>query len=278
MKRNLILAFTIALTPALYADGPADDVKASVKKLTDAGSYTWTTSSPGRDGGQGGMSVEGKTDKSGVAWLTTKFQDRTSETLIKAGKAAVKTDSGWKSGEELAAAGAGGDGNAGGGGSGRRGGGGFAARMAETYKAPAADAEALAGGVKELKKDGDVISGDLTEEALKARPGFGGRGRGGNNNTQPPPATNAKGTVKFWIKDGVLAKYEVTRSGSFERNGETRDFSFTTTTEIKPAGSAALEIPAEAAAKLSSGAAKPEEKKTEEKKPGEKKTEAKKEA
>lgn len=259
MKKHLILAFTLALTPSLYAEGPADDVKAAAKKLATDGSYTWTTTSPGRDGGQGGMSVEGKTDKTGVALITTKFGDRTSETVIKAGKAAVKTDEGWKSGEELAAAGPGG---AGGGGGGRRGGGGFAARMAETFKAPAAEAETLAAGAKELKKDGDVISGDLTEEAAKERLSFGGRRRGGDNNNSPPPGpANAKGNVKFWIKDGVLAKYEVTLSGTFEFNGQSRDINRTSITEIKPVGTAALEIPAEAAAKLSGKAA--EEPKTE---------------
>ena len=40
MKKHLILAFTLALAPALRAEGPADDVKAAIKKLTDAGSYT----------------------------------------------------------------------------------------------------------------------------------------------------------------------------------------------------------------------------------------------
>ncbi len=256
MNKHLIFAFTLALTPALYAEGPADDIKAAIKKLTDDGSYTWTSSSPGRDGGQGGMSVEGKTDKSGAALLTTKFGDRTSETVIKGGKAAVKTDDGWKSGEELAAAGPGGAGGGAGGGGGRRGGGGFAGRMAENFKAPAAEAETLAAGVKELKKDGDVISGDLTEEAAKERLSFGGRRRGGDNNNSPPPGpANAKGSVKFWIKDGVLAKYEVTLSGTFDFNGQSRDINRTTTTEIKPVGTAALEIPAEAAAKLSGKAA-----------------------
>ena len=252
MNKHLILAFTLALTPALRAEGPADDVKTAVKKLTEGGSYSWTTSSPGRDGGSGGMSVEGRTDISGVVCLKTTFGDRTSESVIKAGKAAVKTDAGWKSGEELVAA----SGNDGGGG-GRRGGA-FAARMAENFKTPAAEVETLAAGAKELKKDGDVISGDLSEDAAKARLTFGGGRRGGDNNNAPPAPSNAKGNVKFWIKDGNLAKYEVTVSGSFERNGESRDFSRTTTTDLKGHGTAKLEIPAEATAKHPAGDSKPE--------------------
>jgi hypothetical protein len=267
MKKHLILAFSLAFTPVLFAEGPADDVKAAAKKLAES-SYSWTTSTPAPSGSdRGGMSTEGKTDKSGVALIVNKFGDRSTESVIKAGKVAVKTEEGWKSGEELSARAPGGEG-----GGGRRGGGGFAARMAENFKAPAAEAETLATGAKELKKDGDAISGDLTEEAAKARLTFGGRRRGGEGGNAPPAPSNAKGSVKFWIKDGALTKYEVTVSGSFERDGETRDFSRTTTTEIKDAGTAALEIPAEATAKLGSADAAPEKKKdTEEKKAEEKK-------
>jgi len=268
MKKQLIAVLSLALAPALFAEGPADDVKAAAKKLTESG-YTWTISNPGRDGGPG-MSTEGKAGKDGVVCLKNTFGDRTSETIIKAGKAAVKTDDGWKSGEELAAASEGEGGGRG------RGMGAFAARMAENYKTPAAEIETLLAGTKDLKKDGDAISGDLTEDAAKERlaGGRGGRrpGGGGDNSNRPAP-TNAKGSVKFWIKDGALAKYELTVSGSIAgRDGETRDINRTSTVEFKDVGATKLEIPSEAAAKLPSG----EEKKSEEKK--EEKTEAKKEA
>ena len=258
-----MLAFTLALTPLLRAEGPADDVKAAAKKLAESANYSWTTSSPGQEG-RGGMSIEGKTDKSGMACIKSTFGDRSTELVIKSGKVAVKTEEGWKSGEELTAAGAGGAGSGGGGG--RRFGGGFAARMAQNFKAPATEAETLVTGAKELKKDGNIISGELTEETAKQRLSFGGARRGGDSNNAAPGPANAKGSVKFWIKDGVLAKYEVSVSGTFERNGESRDINRITTTEIKDAGTTKLEIPSEASAKLTSGEAKPEEKKTEEKK------------
>lgn len=266
MKKQLIAAISLALAPSLFAEGPADDVKAAAKKLTESG-YTWTITNPGRDGGPG-MSTEGKAGKDGVVCLKNTFGDRTTETIIKAGKAAVKTEDGWKSGEELAAASEGGGGG--------RGFGGFAARMAENYKAPAAEVDALVAGTKELKKDGDAISGDLTEEAAKERLTFGGRGGrrggGGGDNANRPAPTNAKGTVKFWIKDGALAKYELTVSGTIAgRDGASRDINRTSTVEFKDVGATKLEIPAEAASKLPSGDAKKEEKKEE-------KTEAKKEA
>ena len=91
MKRHLLLS--LALAPALYAEGPADDVKTAAKKLAESGSYSWSTTSPGQDN-RPGMSLEGKTDKSGAAGLKTAFGDRTIETVIKDGKAAVKTEDG----------------------------------------------------------------------------------------------------------------------------------------------------------------------------------------
>ena len=260
MKRTLIPALILAFAPCVFAEGPADDVKAAAKKLAESGSYSWTTSSPGRDGGPG-MSLEGKTDKGGAACLKTTFGERSTETIIKGGKAAVKMEDGWKSGEELAA-----EAPSGGGGGGGRGlGGRFAARMAETFKTPAATVETLVEGTKELKKDGDAISGDLTEEAAKAQLTFGRGRRGGDSGGNTPPApSNAKGSVKFWIKDGVLTKYEVTVSGSMEWNGQSRDINRTSTTEFKDVGSTKLEIPAEAAAKLTGAEEKKEEPKKEE--------------
>ena len=280
MKKSLLLVFAVACSPVLRAeDKPVDALKAAAKKLGES-SYTWTTTSSSPTGGNrgGGGGMEGKADKDGTVVLKFTMGDRTTETVIKGGKAAVKTESGWKSGEELAAAGPGGDGGAGGGGGGRRGGGGYAARMAETFKAPASEAVTLAEGVKELKKDGDTLTGELTEDAAKTRLTFGGRGRGGaggggGGGGNAPAISGAKGTVKFWVKDGVLSKYEVTAEGKRERDGNTTDINRTSTTEFKDVGTTKVEVPDEAKAKLAG--AKPAETKPAETKPEEKKTEAK---
>lgn len=256
MKTSFFFALTLALAPMLRAaDTPAAEVKAAIKKLSEAANYSWTTSSPAPEGGArgfGGGSSEGKTEKDGCAVVKRGTGDRAMESVFKAGKVALKTPEGWKSGEELAAAPRP---EAGGGGGGRGrgfGGGGFAAAMAQNFKAPAAEAEALATGVKELKKDGDTISGDLTEEAAKARLTFGGGGARRGGADRPGP-TDAKGNVKFWVKDGVLAKYEVSVEGKMEGNNGPRDIKRTNTTEIKDVGTTKLEVPAEATAKLSGG-------------------------
>jgi hypothetical protein len=147
--------------------------------------------------------------------------------------------------------------------------------MAENFKAPAAEAVTIAEGVKELKKDGDTLTGDLTEDAAKTRLTFGGRGRGGagGGGGNAPAISDAKGSVKFWVKDGVLSKYEVTVTGKRERDGNTVDINRTSTTEFKDVGTTKVEVPSEATEKLKG--AKPAETKPAETKPEEKKTESK---
>ena len=75
----------------------------------------------------------------------------------------------------------------------------------------------MAGKTKDLKKDGEAYASDLTEAGAKELLSFGGR-RGGN----APEPKNAKGSVKFWVKDGLLAKYELKLQGTVTFNGEDR--------------------------------------------------------
>jgi hypothetical protein len=67
----------------------------------------------------------------------------------------------------------------------------------------------LAGKTKEMKRDGDAYSAELTEAGAKELLSFGGRP--GSNAAEPK---NAKGSVKFWLKDGTLSKYNVNVQGT----------------------------------------------------------------
>jgi hypothetical protein len=91
----------------------------------------------------------GKTNKEGFSWLSTTMGDRTTESIVKAGKSVTKGDSGWQTPEERRAAReAGGGGGGGGGGEGRGGRGGFGGgRNLENFKTPAQQAEELVGQV-----------------------------------------------------------------------------------------------------------------------------------
>lgn len=59
-------------------------------------------------------------------------------------------------------------------------------------------------------------------------------------------------SVKFWVKDGVLAKYETSVKGSISFNGNERDLSRVTTVELKDVGSTKIELSDEAKKALGS--------------------------
>ena len=159
------------------------------------------------------------------------MRDNTVEAVKKGDKGAIKTQDGWRSLSEAT--------------SGDQGPGALLARRLQNLKAPATQAEDLANAVKELKKDGDVYFGDFTEEGAKSQLMFGGRGGNG------PEISGAKGSVKFWVKDGMLSKYEIKVQGKVSFNGNDRDIDRTTTVEIKDIGSTKIQVPAEAKSKLS---------------------------
>lgn len=254
MKRN-VLTMTLALvaTGSLLAD-PKDDVQGAVKKLGDASSYSWSTKTEnaggggGGFGGRGGGPSSGKASKDGYAIITRTFGENTMETVIKGDKSVMKNQEGaWQTPEEMMAAFGGGQAGAPGGGRGGRGGM-FGRGGAATM--PAAEAQALLGGVKDLKSADGAISGDLTKEAVASRlfP-FGGRG-GRAGGEAPPPPENAKGSVKFWVKDGSLAKYEYNVQGTMSFGGNDMEINRTTTVEIKDVGATKVEVPEDAKKKL----------------------------
>jgi hypothetical protein len=235
MKRNMTIG-TLALQAGslLAADsGPKDEVTAAAKKLADKDNYAWkqTTENAG-GGGFGAGASEGKTEKDGYTWLSMTMRDNTVEAVKKGDKGAIKTQDGWQSLSEAT--------------SGDPGPITFLARRLQNFKAPAAQAGELAGQVKELKQDGDVYSGELTEEGAKSQLMFGGRA-GGNG----PEISGAKGSVKIWLKDGLLSKYEVKVQGKVSFNGNDRDVDRTTTLEIKDIGSTKVQVPDDAKKKLS---------------------------
>ena len=235
MKRHLLFGTMALLAGSFFTANaaPKDDVTAAAKKLADKDNYAWkqTTENAGGRGFGAGTS-EGKTEKGGYLWLSMTMRNNTIEAIKKGDKGAIKTQDGWQS---LSDATGGDPGPAM-----------FIARRMQNFKAPAAQAEELVGKVKELKQDGDVYSGDLTEEGAKSQLTFGGRG-GGNG----PEISDAKGSVKFWVKDGVLSKYEVKVQGKMSFNGNDRDIDRTTTVEIKDVDATKIQVPDDAKSKLS---------------------------
>src|SRR5262249_15873967 len=151
-------AIVLLAGPLLAADAK-DEVTAAAKKLAAKDNYSWKST---QDFGANSQfpapgPAEGKTQKDGLTTLTAAgFQDNVNEGVMKGtNNVVIKTQDGWQKAEEVLAGG--------GGGGGQFNFGTFFARQMQNLKTPAADVEDLASKVKELKKDGDAYSGDLTE-------------------------------------------------------------------------------------------------------------------
>jgi hypothetical protein len=119
-------------------------------------------------------------------------------------------------------------------------------RYVRGYKAPVAESADLAGNVTELKEADGALSGELKEDAVKEMLLFGTRSRQGKE----PQATGAKGSVRFWIKDGLLARYEINVQGKVMEGDREFTISRTTTVEIKNAGSTKMDVPPDARQKM----------------------------
>ena len=237
MKKNILFGAVLLMAGSLLAadSTPKDDVTAAAKKLADT-SYSWKqTLDLGPNSQFTPGPTEGKTEKDGYTWLSSSFQDNTSIGLSKGKKVAVKTDEGWKTAEELGDGGGGFDPNT------------FMARRMQNLKTPADEIQDIVSKTGELKIDGDVISGDLTKEGAESMLTFGFGRRGGNR----PPPKDAKGSVKIWLKDGAISKYETKVSGKVDRQGEEMDIERTTTIDIKDVGNTKIEVPDDAKKKLS---------------------------
>ena len=234
--KNLLFSATALLAGSLLAADPSpkDDVTAAAKKLGDQTNYSWKTTVVVPEGSRFRPGpTEGKTEKNGFTHLTMSFGENTTEAVLKGDKGAVtKRDGGWESLADLDN----GEGP-------RR----FLGMMVRNFKTPATQAAELVAGAKELKKDGDTYAGELTDEGAKALLSFRGRPGGSDG----PTVSDAKGSVKFWLKDGSLSKVETKVSGKINFDGNDRDVDRTTTVEIKDIGTTKVEVPEEAKSKLS---------------------------
>jgi hypothetical protein len=236
MKIPKLIAFAIAsilAAPVFAAESSKDDVINAAKKLDQAANYSWkTTVVVPEDARFKPGPSEGKTEKEGLTHITMSFMNNTMEAVIKGEKGAATTQDGaWKSGEEL---------------QNEEGPGRWLGMMLRSMKPPAKQALDLAGFAKELKQEGDAYSGALTEEGATTLQRFGRRGGEGG-----PAVANPSGSVKFWVKDGLLTKYEFHVKGTMKFNENEIQNDRKTTVEIKDVGTTKVNIPEEAKKKLS---------------------------
>ena len=224
-----LTAAAALMSAGLAQAAPKDDVQAAVQKLSDAKSYSYTTTNAG--GGPGG-GVTGKVEKDGYTSLAMTMRDNTMDAVKKGDRAAVQTDDGWKTPAELQDA---------------QGPQRYVGTMIRNYKAPAEQAEQILKDVPDLTKaDDGTYKADLSEASAKTMMTMGRGRRGG----AAPQVSGAKGSVEFAVADGMLSKMVVHVSGTVTRNGNDQEVDRTTTTEIKDVNATTADVPAEAKAKL----------------------------
>jgi hypothetical protein len=233
MKQNTLFGAVALLAGSLLAadSNTQDAVKAASKSLGEKNNYSWkTTIDLGSD--QPGI-VEGTTEKGGATVMAIARGNWKTEAVLKGRRGALKMDDGWKSlteviedssQAELSQA---------------------IARVLQSFRTPAVEAEDLAGKTKDLKSAAGANAGDLKSDAAKDLLLFG---RG--SDPKAPNVSGASGSVKFWLKGGLLFKYEHTERGAFSGGGNDRDVNMKTTVEIKDVGTTKVTVPEEAANKL----------------------------
>ena len=236
MKKALIIGLIGLLAHTLSAadSSPQDKLSSATKQLGDKPNYSWTmTIKEGDSSSGGGWAIDGKADKGGLTYLSFALGAIPVEVYMNGQKGAAKGPEGWQSFDEIAKTNA------------------FAAaivRYLRSYKAPGVESVALAGKVKDVKEAAGILSGELKEDAAKELLEFVAPRREGQ---EPPKLANPRGSVKFWIQNGALTKYEVNIQGKVTAGDQESDVNRTTTIEIKDVGATKLDLPAEAKQKMS---------------------------
>ncbi|HLY75390.1 MAG TPA: hypothetical protein VKU80_14815 [Planctomycetota bacterium] len=246
MKQRIWTAILLlgALSPASAVDDK-EDVKAAAKKLSDAANYSWTTTIKNNADNQGQGAprfvpgpIEGKAQKDGLTWLSMKQGENSFEAALKGERFALKFKDMWIGSGDVP----------GGGQPGRPDPALFASRMMKSMKPASQTVSEAIDKLKDLKAEGEgVYSGEFTPEGAQDQ--LVPPNRGGQSKISPT-VTDAKGTLKLWIKDGSIVKVESTLQGKMSFGQREIEINRTATTEIKDVGSTKIELPEEAKKRL----------------------------
>jgi len=233
MKEKILFgAITLLAGSLLAADPtPLDAVKDAAKSLGEKANYSWTTTLD--LGGDMSGTIEGKAEKGGATSLVLSAAGQELNAVVKGDKGAVKVDDAWKplkavvedkdQQEPMR----------------------IAARMLQSLKSPAVEAADLAAKSKELKLADGVYSSDLTADGIKDLVSNIRQTAGGSLEV-----SGAKWSVKFWLKDGSISKYESSMSGTAKYDGDDHEVNLKNTVLIKDVGTTKVTVPEEAAKKL----------------------------
>ncbi|MSU24079.1 MAG: hypothetical protein EXS32_09700 [Opitutus sp.] len=277
MKHFVLACLVLVLAFPAVRGSPTDAAIVAAMKLTEAPNYSWVTSV---DDDARSYDITGQTNLAGpgdfslvdlpmVAAVRRRVPSRGSAnsdnqvTAIYTGdeKYVIQTPDGWKKPDELSQTSRGEStnqrgGSAGGGFGGKRGrrgaGGGERgpvppySNLQTSLSRPHEEIGIIIAGYTDIKTEGDVVSGTLSEISARLLLVHAGQ-------SEVTPL-RASGTFRLWITNGVLTKYELKLEGRLAviTRGDRRevDVHETATTQLKDVGKTKFEVPDEARKKL----------------------------
>jgi len=281
VKTNLKILSAFLLVNVCTSGADADlkaTVSEAANKTANQSSYQWKTITRTEGAGPfgGTTSTTGNIEKEGYLWVSSISPQAGLEFARKADKTAVVLDGNWMTVDQAA------DRSSGGNRGGPSGGGGFNLNAVAEFKMPIVQLEELLNKGANFRQEGATLTAELTADAvnelMNAATPFGGRGGrgvrgqggppgrfggrpGGNNRgaAGPPlgggrggrggfgaPLKDAKGTMAFTLKNGLLTAYSVTLSGTREMLGNEEKLTRTTTTTFEKIDSNKVDLPADA--------------------------------
>ena len=229
MKTLFAILPVLALSLSAASADPKSEASDAIKKLAEQSGYAWTftAKTEGSESARGQGPFEGKTEKDGFTYLKGSAGDVSIEIGIKGARMVVNYNGDWHTTAEL------GENNR-------------AVQRLKILKKADEEAMELLGKAAELKMVPEgVYSGDMTADAAKQLFALLGR--------RAAEAPEAKGSMKFWVKDGMLSKYEFVVRGKITVGEDKKEVEVirTTTVEIKNVGSTKVSLPEDAKKKLS---------------------------
>jgi len=239
MKNALLCALAAACTAissAAAAEDPREELIAAIKKLGDAPNFTYTvtgSSSSNRRTRNTHRTSEFQIEKPDLAYMALRYSNFTNVVVIKGTAGVIKTEDGWKTlADAESRVLSPGDARR----QSRVAARGFLDDRGKVIQlAVTAAIEKQARALKNLKFVDDAFIGELPPEE------FGGRTFGPGTGVVMP--TKAQGTVKYWLKQGVLWKTETDTETEY---GEDDHVSSLTNIEYKNVGTTKIKIPDEA--------------------------------
>jgi hypothetical protein len=226
--RMLSISTIVCLASTALAADPPQMVADAVQKLSDTRNFSWRAIT--RETSQSLTVIEdGQTQEDGSTLIRLNSGGSSVQIALKGSTSVLNAGGGWMTSDEATDQ--------------RQ-----AVRFMSTVTSPALVASRIASRLDNLRADGgefvaqisggevnNVISPLYSLDALRIR---------GVNES------GAKATVKFWITEGRLTKYQVHATGTMSRGGTATPVDLTVTVDFRDIGKTKVSLPDQAKKKL----------------------------